>query len=302
MMTVTHKIVLVLVLTATVTQACTIPVFRYALDRWPADSFAIAATAEWKTSAGGKKAETIISESDANLLWCDPAGDEPGPHLIWSGSTAPAWPEVLKAGDLDAMVSSPARDMIAERVLAGECAVWVMVDSGDQDADTAFAKRLKKRLKYLESVAAIPPQDPDDPDSRLGPGPDLKVGFSMIRVKRDDPKERFLVPMLAGANGRELLDGKAPFAAPVFARGRVLGAWTADDLDDAGIDEVSLFLLGACSCRVKALNPGWDLLMTIDWDEKLMEVEVAKGRAKDETPSPSAPPEPDDPAPAAESR
>mgnify|MGYP001547592114 CR=1 FL=1 len=37
-----------------------------------------------------------------------------------------------------------------------------------------------------------------------------------------------------------------------------------------------LFLLGACSCRVKFMNPGWDLLMDVDWDEKLMVVQIAR--------------------------
>ncbi|MCH2065455.1 MAG: hypothetical protein MK194_17230, partial [Roseibacillus sp.] len=53
-------------------------------------------------------------------------------------------------------------------------------------------------------------------------------------------------------------------------RGRVLGAWPAEELDEEGLDEVPLFLLGACSCRVKFQNPGWDLALTLDWDESLL--------------------------------
>jgi hypothetical protein len=293
-----HRLTLFLLLAATTAESCTIPVFRYALDRWRADSFALKADEAWKKTETGRKAGILISESPANLLWIEDDTPEPGARLIWAGSEQPVSPDALKPADFDAAVTSPVRDKLAKRILAGECAVWILVESGDKKQDEAFAKRLEKRLKYLESVAAIPPQDPNDPESQLGPGPDLKVAFSMIRVKRDDPKERYLVKMLAGPTGKKLLDGKEPFAAPVFARGRVLGAWNSADLDDAGVDEISLFLLGACSCRVKTLNPGWDLLMNIDWDAKLMEAGFAKDREKPETaPATNTPEEPGSPAP-----
>jgi hypothetical protein len=274
----------VFLLAATTAQSCTIPVFRYALDRWRADFFAIAADEAWKKSEAGRKGGALIEKSSVNLLWSEDEEAGPEAQLLWAGTTAPVTPAALTGKDLEVLATSPARDTIAKRILAGESAVWVLVESGDKERDAAFAKRLQKRLHYLESVAAIPPQDPDDPASQLGPGPDLKVGFSMLRVKRNDPRERFTVRMIAGPLGKELLQGKEPFAAPVFGRGRVLGAWKADDLDDAGIDEVSLFLLGACSCRVKTLNPGWDLLMDVDWDAKLMEQGFASDRGDRETP------------------
>ena len=36
------------------------------------------------------------------------------------------------------------------------------------------------------------------------------------------------------------------------------------------------FLLGACSCEVKRMNPGWDLLLRADWDEGLAAAEQAR--------------------------
>ncbi len=61
--------------------------------------------------------------------------------------------------------------------------------------------------------------------------------------------------MLAGPKLAELPAGK-PFVAPVFGQGRVLGAWGAESMDVEGIEEASFFLTGACSCQVKAQNPG----------------------------------------------
>jgi hypothetical protein len=31
----------------------------------------------------------------------------------------------------------------------------------------------------------------------------------------------------------------------------------------------SRFVVGPCSCQVKDQNPGFDLLMNVDWDEKI---------------------------------
>ena len=33
-----------------------------------------------------------------------------------------------------------------------------------------------------------------------------------------------------------------------------------------------MFLLGACSCQVKRMNPGWDLLLNVDWDGALQAI------------------------------
>ena len=30
-----------------------------------------------------------------------------------------------------------------------------------------------------------------------------------------------------------------------------------------------MFLVGRCSCRMKNENPGWDLLLNVDWDQAL---------------------------------
>ncbi|MFT5104551.1 MAG: hypothetical protein ACI9UA_000166, partial [Pseudoalteromonas tetraodonis] len=36
------------------------------------------------------------------------------------------------------------------------------------------------------------------------------------------------------------------------------------------------FLTGACSCQVKAQNPGWDLLLSADWEKGLLAADQKK--------------------------
>jgi hypothetical protein len=255
---------------AGIAQACSIPVFRYALDRWPADPYRLeVSTGDSKDDEVARFLRNFTDSTPINLQPIRLSEDGPS-RLQFSheeASTNPVWQGPL-AGELPRLLDSPVRSEIVKRILAGENGVWLLVESADSAANETAAKALEKRLRYLEQVAQLPKIDPDDPSSRLGPGPALQVKFSLVRVRRDDPAETHFVRMLAGPkNDREVSSG--PWLALVFGRGRVLGAWPAEGFGDEQIDETCLFLLGACSCQVKRMNPGWDLLLHVDWDERL---------------------------------
>ncbi|HEY6170022.1 MAG TPA: hypothetical protein VI454_18435 [Verrucomicrobiae bacterium] len=254
--------------------ACSIPVFRYALDRWPADNFRL------EVSAADAKSEPVTrflrnfgTASALNLEIVRLAADKPGPSRLLfprsPESAAPAiWSGPLDVAALAQITNCPARREIVRRLLTGDSAVWVLVESGDRATDDAAARTLEKRLHYLEQVAQLPFIDPTDPTSQLGPGPKLGVKFSVLRIRRDDAAEPLFLKMLAGPKSG-LATSSEPWIAAIFGRGRVLGAWPVKGFGDEQIEEVSLFLLGACSCQVKRLNPGWDLLLHADWDEQL---------------------------------
>jgi hypothetical protein len=256
--------------------ACTVPVFRFALDRWVADKFLLEVPGDWFDSDAGKAFEEELRESKINFeLSASDVADGKARISYPQGAEFVLWEGDLEPESIVALANSPAREKVADLISSGESGVWVVVPGKDETKNAEFKKRLSERIEFLETVGEIPEQDLSDPDNHLAPGPELRVGFEMFEVKRDDPVESLFVKMLASPDGEELLASGEPFAAAVYGRGRVLGVWAADDLDDEGIDEVSLFLLGACSCRVKAQNPGWDLLMGVDWDEKLMAAAMA---------------------------
>jgi len=251
--------------------ACSVPVYRYALDRWPADPYELDVSATNAKDPG--VARFLRNFTDNTPLNLAPVrSKEPGPsHLAFphaSPENAPAWTGPLDTTVLPLLTDSPARAEITRRILSGESGVWLLVKSGQHDADDRTAVALTKRLRYLEQAAQIPPIDPDDPTNELGPGPALMVKFSVLQVRRNDPAEQAFLRMLAGPK-HEKAPSDGPWLALVFGRGRVLGAWPAEGFGDEQIDEASLFLLGACSCQVKRMNPGWDLLLNVNWDESL---------------------------------
>lgn len=267
-------LILGFILAVSTASACTIPVFRFALDRWEADPFHLvlppstsqdAAVSDLlrPLRANGKANLTITSAPAATTSELKYSRDSD--HLVWSGD--------LNAQTLPALLDSPARQQILQHILAGDSVIWVIAEGGT-DADQAEAGRIEKRLRFLEQVASLPVQNPSDPDSQLGPGPPLRLKFTTLRLNRNDPAELPLIQMLAGPD-QKVDPETTSFAAAVFGRGRVLGAWPLADLDDASLEDACMFLVGRCSCRVKNENPGWDLLMNVDWEKSLAEVKAA---------------------------
>jgi hypothetical protein len=256
---------------AAITRACSVPVYRYALDRWPADPYELAVSASDAKDPGvARFLRNFTDNTPVNLapVRLKEAGSS---HLAFphaAPEAAPAWAGALDAAAIPSLIDSPARTELTHRILAGETGVWLLVESGERSADDQAAAMLDKRLHYLEQAADIPPIDPDDPTNELGPGPALMVKFSVLRVRRDDPAEQAFLRMLAGPK-HDTPPSTGPWLALVFGRGRVLGAWPAEGFGNEQIDEASLFLLGACSCQVKRMNPGWDLLLNANWDEAL---------------------------------
>jgi len=255
-------------------RACSVPVFRYALDRWMPDAYRLEADA--KSLAIGAIAADLRGDQDVRLnIQATPLVDNAAPGRatlrfpMESGESTDLWQGALTAGDYQAFTESPARKEIARRLLAGDSAVWVLVESGRAQPDQDSAKLLDEQIADVEKTAVLPVIQPDDPTSQIGPGPKMRVKFSVLRVARDAKDEQFFLAMLAGPGGLSALPADQPFAALVFGRGRVLGAWSPEKLTPQLIQQASRFLLAACSCEAKHLNPGWDLLMRVNWDAEL---------------------------------
>jgi hypothetical protein len=202
----------------------------------------------------------------------------------------------LQANTLKRLKDSPTRAEISKRLLTGESAVWVLVESGDDAKDNAAEKLLNEQFKLAEEhlevpdssgldysfgpeAGALPSQDagsPADPPE----GIPLKVDFSVLRISRDDPQETVLLTMLLGMEPDLDEYENEPITYPVFGQGRALWALVGQGINAENIAESCMFLAGPCSCQVKYMNPGVDLLMNVDWygaltGEDLVSVEEA---------------------------
>ena len=275
-----------ILLSAPPVRACDVPVFRYALERWHADPYEVIVfhrgvlTAEDRTLVDGLRHPLIPANILVRLADADAPMDE-ATRKLWDAQTAselpwavvryPAtgpsgervWAEGLRSLDV---LDSPARREIARRILAGASAVWIMLESGRRERDDAVAELLSTQLMKMEEVLELPAPLSGAADE--GRELDLPIRFSMLRVSRTDPRERLLVRMLLHSEW-DLEFSSEPMAFPVFGRGRVLYALVGDGIDEDNIRQTCSFILGACSCEVKDLCPGTDLLMSADWEGML---------------------------------
>jgi hypothetical protein len=163
-----------------------------------------------------------------------------------------------------ALLDSPVRREIVRRILSGETAVWLLLESGDRAKDDAAEKLLRSELATLTRKLKLPKLT-DDPADRLSPkGPPLRVAFSVIRLKRDDPAERLLVKTLLTSED-DLAAKTEPMAFAVFGRGRTLAARVGRGLNAKEIRSACVRLLASCTCDVQKDLACFDLLLSADW-------------------------------------
>ncbi|MDP6045218.1 MAG: hypothetical protein QGG25_06400 [Phycisphaerae bacterium] len=191
------------------------------------------------------------------------------------GPKGATWP-VVHSGPLDgklikSAIDSPVRKKVAKRLLSGDSAVWVLLESGDKAKDDAAAKTLETELARMNKELELPEQAPTpEPDGYEEEGVEieLKVAFTVLRVSRSDPAEAMFIKMLLGSE-EGLDEGKEPVAFPIFGRGRALAGFVGKEIEPENIEDACIFLIGRCSCQVKNLNPGTDMLFSVDWDAAL---------------------------------
>jgi hypothetical protein len=276
--------------------ACSVPVFRYALERFPSDPYEFVVFHRGPLSAETKQLVAVTESlaDDANWpvnlkvrtvdlaaataekpAWT-PAPDARLPWLViippgGSEETA-AWSGPLQADDVQSLVDSPARREVVRRLMKGDSAVFLLVESGRKEADAAVAKLLQTTLANMEKSLQLPTDDgTGGPRSALP----LKIAFSTLRVRRDDPAERGLLKILSPTQEKKQ-DRAEPIVYPIFGRGRILDALSGKALTADTFQEIGEFLCGSCSCSLKGQLPGGDLLMAAPWDAILQGDKLAE--------------------------
>jgi hypothetical protein len=270
-------------------RACSVPVFRYALERWEADPYELivqvpggespdrppTTVADWLENLPEDRGKANLTLREEPSAAASPPGGPENPaglrgtlqFPMAAGLRAPVWEGELDEARLRQLLDSPVRSEIGRRLLAGDSGVWILLESGDGPADDQAAALLKSRLEWVEENLEIAALDPADVAAGLVsvPEAELNVSFSMLRLSRANEAEWALVSMLLGTEG-DLREFNEPIALPVFGRGRVLYALIGSGISERNIDRACAFLIGPCSCQAKELNPGVDLLMTVDWE------------------------------------
>jgi hypothetical protein len=281
-----------------ITYACDIPVFRYALEIWPADNYVVrivhdgdlsshqAETVEYlqeqsELSSANFVVEVVdlgdISVQTALLFRSELAETElPAvlvqyPEIKQSGRTALQCPLTMESAR--ELVQSPMRRYVADKILDGASAVWILLECGDAELDDAAAQMLESNLRACAASLTLPELPNEELINALttdgGPVSPLRIDFPMLRLPADTKEESAFRQMLLHSEDDLENYQAAPMAFPIYGRGRILYALVGAGLNARNIRVANTFITGACSCEIKAENPGLDLLLLTEWDDEL---------------------------------
>jgi hypothetical protein len=287
--------------------ACSIPVFRYAMERWMADHYEgvlihkglLADDDPASVLLQDEQAEFLnlrLSKIDLNEETMDdrrmddgrnvslPSSSRPSiqtlgievpeklPALIlwypWNkGRAAPFWSGQFTPATVEALIQSPKRQELAQRLKDGQTAVWIFVESGNAGKD-------KEALQLLDRELATAAKELDETAPALAEElqmPEISYEFSILPVSRSDPKEQMLLEMLLKSEPDLDEYTDEPIVFPTFGRGRTLFALVGKGINADNLREAIAFITGPCGCEIKMLNPGVDLLMAENWDAAVMQ-------------------------------
>lgn len=296
---------LLLLTIASVASACNIPVFRYALERWRPDQFEVIVFHDGQQQqllestglnildeAERANIKVVLSDvsqatGDHGAIWNELKDDSAVtlPYVVLRAQLGPGrivngWRGPLQDLTVSGIVDSPARREMSRRLLAGHSVVWLLIGSEDEEKNKAARELLDENLQPLSEKVELP-EGIGLPGSELHSEIPLLLKYSSLEINRNDQQERFLVEMLSRFQPAAVAEGE-PLIVPVFGRGRALEVIPASDLSARLMEDLCLFLCGACSCQVKEQNPGFDLLLSVDWDTELFGEGVAPPPARSE--------------------
>ena len=283
---------------SSVATACNIPVFRYALERWRPDICELIVfhdgsfTESQKSFLSGLDAASVDSNGIANMkivrqhvsesmddsiatLWAGLQSQDSKlalPYvvvrsMVGRGKSVNSWRGSIDDVAASGLLDSPIRRELTRRLVTGDSAVWLVLKSSNAERNSAVTTLLTQQLTELGNKIPLP-EGIGLPGSELFSDIPLLMKFSVLEIDPSDPAESYLVNFLHGMDPDSKLADQ-PLVVPVFGRGRALEVIPASKVDAGLIEDLTLFLCGACSCQVKDMNPGFDLLLAKDWNTEL---------------------------------
>lgn len=321
-----------------VSEGCNTPVFRYALEHWPAEDYRFVVLVDGHPSEElRQKVESMrVLGANLDIRWIDVgkvkeggfgwgwpkdflpyaflkapvSGDgescadgrvlsglggrakSHGGHAKSEGDGMVVWEGSPEDAELEFLGDSPARKKVAERILAGESAVFLVIERGNAAKMMAVVRRLDEQLRLAERTVTLSKPLQEGKISAKIP---LQMKFSVLVLSANDPKEKLFVSQVMQLRGKQGVgDGSskpvkdlweigedAPLVVPVIGRGRAVSLLRAQDLDGEEIRKLCSYIAGPCSCEVKRQNPGADLLFAVDWVKEVEPVGLEKGSVSD---------------------
>ncbi len=271
--------------------ACAVPVFRYALERWPPDAFHLTLLHKGMNKEEINAWLDPVYEAHMGVLELDLREDslpeqasermkvlatqvtEQSPRFLLEypyeyNVETPILSEVVSDEQRNLILRSPVRDEIVKRLLGGHSTVWVFIPGTDETANRELKALLEAGIRNMNETLELPEKMLAiySPDMQEEVRKELPIHFSMLELDREDPQELILTESLKLILGEEEWSQKdKAWVMPVFGQGRALAIEDQTTFTMEMLQDMSSFLTGSCSCEVKRLNPGFDVFIVEAW-------------------------------------
>lgn len=290
-----HCLLRILTVLTAHASACEVPVFRFALERWPADPLQVKIYADGSSTADAESAiqwlrNQVPNENAANLHVSFENPIDPGDGKITmrlfpshqetgDPNIRPLWDGPLTEDNARKLSDSPLRQQIAKQLLDGTSAVWLVISQGDPDADAKAMEAVQRGMHRAMQQLSLPKGviHPEEAAEKFSQNPQatmddvlrtkipLRIRFEAILLRHDNQDEQIFREILQSIAPASTKPGE-PLVTPIFGRGRALAPAPASVLDENAVFDGCSYLCGACACMVKQQNPGVDLPFRTNWD------------------------------------
>lgn len=285
----------VLILTAAIAMACNVPVYRYALERWPSDPYRLAVVHDTDLA---EDQQALIDELDALnesyapalyidtvdtrgevkqkhiRTWLDENPEEETPYALMF------YPSVLRVDDpflqwplnrssVDLIKQSPVRQEIARAILKNATAAWLFIRGDDPAQNEQVRAMVRETLDEMEKTLKLNESFLQEMEMYGQDADFLKIQFPIIEMDKNDPNEKLLWTLLSELHS-DVADTKEPILIPVYGRGRAMAIMLNEYIKKDYIVDACYYITGACSCEIKAGNPGFDIFIPVPWDELIV--------------------------------
>ncbi len=284
------RILLILLVSASVMHACSLPVFRYALENWEADHHVLMLPND-TADAEKKWWDDFLKNGDFTYEVTEIADDDMPAGLYFPKGFGP-WltydkfkdNDKLDDGFLSKQWSSPSSQKVIDGIMRGDSVIFLL-SGGDEKARQAAEEKMRPRVKTLLEYIQLADdvveswqnfhQPPDEfytpPRGHVSSPIPLGMAVSFIQLKDEEALAKQIKSMFLAEELEEKGEDKGVRVTVVFGRGRAIPVAHIDEINKALIDDVIHFVTGACSCKIKEENPGHDLMLPIYWDDKIWE-------------------------------
>ena len=283
---------LMLVFGVSVAQACSLPVFRYALENWEADEHVLMLP-RGTSDAEIKWWNDFLKNGDFNYEVSKIANDDMPAGLYFPKGFGPwitydAFKEKGQQNLDSAFVSkqweSASSKKVIDGIIRGDSVIFLF-SGGDakarQAAEEKMRPRIKTLLEYVEladdvvdswkNFHAPPDEFYSPPRGHVASPIPLGMAISFVHLNEYEALAKQVETIFLAEDLEEQGQENGVRVTVVFGRGRAIPVGHIDDIDKHVIDDVIYFVTGACSCKIKEENPGHDLMLPIYWDDVIWE-------------------------------